>query len=226
MQKLFRTSAWFMVVLLAVGLGFVGCGDDDDDDAVAPTPVLQSTTPASGATVAGNASVTLTFDVKPDSVSVNGVDFPAAKATVVNLGQLSLPEGATTLNIAWTGGDGGSSTLALVIAASDTVVPTVVSSSPANNAQNVEYDGLTEITITFSEALNTTASRSITVSPDGGSALNWTIAWSAGDTVATLTAGTGGDLTAETTYKVAGSISDVAGNKGTVDVTFTTRAKE
>ncbi len=228
MQKLFQTSAWLMVVLFAVAMvGFIGCGDDDDD--AAATPQLTKTAPEDGSDIAANGEVTLSFDIAPDSVTVNGVEFTAAKNVKVDLSALSLSTGSQTLNIEWTGGDGGSATLTLNITAVDNDPPVLDSSEPvADGDEDVEYEGLEEIKLHFNEALDTTASRVISIAPDGGDALPWSVSWEDDGATAVLSAGKGGALTAETTYVITATApTDKAGNAaGDVTITFTTRAKE
>lgn len=228
MEKLFRTSAWLFAILLAVGMiGIIGCGgddDDDDDDTVAAT--LNSTDPADGGTVSAGGMLTMTFSADPGAVTVNGqaADGTGTKRTytipVADAGQ------SKTYAISWADGD---ESVTLTVGEVDTTPPSLVGSSPVEDGdEDVEYDGLTEIKLTFSEAMNTTASRVIEIMPAGGSSLKWTVTWEEGDTVAVLTAGKGSSLSAETEYEVkATAPTDKAGNKiDDVVITFTTRAKE
>lgn len=228
MEKLFRTSAWLMAVLFVVGMvGLIGCGNDDDD-VVEEAAVLDKTTPEDGGTLPANGEVSLSFSKAPDSVEVNGTAVTAAKTTRVSLADLGASPGSLTLDISWEPG-GGSASITLTITALDDTPPELVGSDPVSDGDDdVEYEGLEVIKLTFNEALDTTVSRVIEIAPDGGDSLKWGVTWEDGDTVAVLTAGKGGGLSAETKYEViAKGPTDKAGNAADdVVITFTTRAKE
>lgn len=232
MQKLLRTLAVIMAAMLVVFM--VGCGgdetgeDDGEDEAVEqPSATTATTSPAAGSEVAPNASLTITLDEAVDGVTVNGT--PAAgsgKTWTLNLAGLNLPAGSATLNIGWTNKDGtaGSGSVALTIQAeADTTAPSIDSSSVSNNDKDVDPAGLNTdgISITFSEDVN---EGDISISIEGGDALNWLAEWSANSV--TIVPAKGAELGNETTYEIKVSTEDGAGNKLDSTISFTTKGKE
>jgi hypothetical protein len=225
MHKLLQTSAWVMALILAIGMiGLVGCGDDDDDDDAEVTAAITATNPADGGNIAAGGTVTITFDEAATGVMVNGV----AAAGAGKNWSFVVPEADAGQTKAYTitldNGDGGAITLN--VGAIDRDPPVLDASDLEDGDEDVEYEGLEEIKLMFSEPLDTVKSRAITIAPDGGDALKWSVAWEDGDATAVLSAGKGATLGAETTYVISGNIADPAGNEGEVDITFTTRAKE
>lgn len=232
MQKLLRTLAVIMAAMLVVFM--VGCGgdeegeDDGEDEAVEqPSATTATTSPAAGSEVAPNASLTITLDEAVDGVTVNGTAAAGSgKTWTLNLAGLNLPAGSATLNIGWTNKDGtaGSSTVALTIQAeADTTAPSIDSSSVSNNDKDVDPAGLNTdgISITFSEDVK---EGDISISIEGGDALNWLAEWSANSV--TIVPAKGAELGNETTYEIKVSTEDGAGNKLDSTISFTTKGKE
>ena len=232
MQKLLRTLAVIMAAMLVVFM--VGCGGDEtgeedggDEDVVQPSATTATTSPAAGSEVAPNASLTITLDEAVDGVTVNGTAAAGSgKTWTLNLAGLNLPAGSATLNIGWTNKDGtsGSGSVALTIQAeADTTAPTITSGSVSNNDKDVDPAGLNTdgISISFSENVN---EGDISISIEGGDALNWLAEWGA-DSV-TIVPAKGAELGNETSYEIKVSTADGAGNELSETISFTTKSKE
>ncbi|HEY3312200.1 MAG TPA: Ig-like domain-containing protein [Anaerolineales bacterium] len=108
---------------------------------------------------------------------------------------------------------------------SDTVLPTVITVSPANATKNISP--LTTVTARFSEAINpatlTTATFTLRIKQNGSSPLAATLGYDATSNTATLT--TSAALASSTTYLAtvkggAGGVKDLAGNAMSVDNTW------
>ena len=100
----------------------------------------------------------------------------------------------------------------------NTVAPTVITTSPANGATNIPIN--TQVQIQFSESLQATSLSQVTLT---GSTLTTTASLSVGDRVLTLTPNT--ILQPNTTYTITiTGVKDTSGNtlSGTVTATFTT----
>ena len=150
----------------------------------------------------------------------------SGKTWTLNLAGLNLPAGSATLNIGWTNKDGtsGSGSVALTIQAeADTTAPTITSGSVSNNDKDVDPAGLNTdgISMSFSENVN---EGDISISIEGGDALNWLAEWSA-DSV-TIVPAKGAELGNETTYEIKVSTADGAGNELSETISFTTKSKE
>lgn len=102
----------------------------------------------------------------------------------------------------------------------DTDAPTIDSYSPLANATGVEADST--ISVTFSEAMDTSTITTTTFSVDGG--VSGSIAFSGGDTIATFTPSANLNFTTLYTATLTSGIKDVAGNALTGSSwSFTTR---
>ncbi len=219
MKLFFRTLAIVMAVLLSVYA--IGCGGDDPDPDT-PDAAFESADPASGSALPANQSIKVTFDNNPGDVTVSaGTASTAGKTRTITPPADGFTIGALSLEVTWTNGD-GSQTLDYNVVAADETAPTVTSSSPANDAKDldpatVKDDG---IEITFSE---TVVSGNIKLM-DGDTDVGWTAAYDGN--MATLTGNAGQELSNEAEYMVTGTVKDAAGNEGEVSITFTTKAKE
>ena len=113
-----------------------------------------------------------------------------------------------------------SGTVTISVVEMDTVAPTVTSVSPVDGA--IGIDTITPIVITFSEAMNT-AAFTISSSPCVDTCPTYDVAWSAGDTVLTLTK-SNGNFDTNTEYEIEISdTEDAAGNSGALfSFSFTT----
>ncbi len=86
----------------------------------------------------------------------------------------------------------------------DTIPPTITLTSPSNGS--IDVDLILNVTVTFSEGMNTSSVISI-CSPDPG---GWSLIWSAGDTVATISHDEFDKSTGYTFQIISGK--DIAGN--------------
>ncbi len=220
MKLFFRTLAIVMAALLAVSL--VGCGGDDDDDADTPDAALESATPASGAELAANGSISLKFDNNPGEVSVTGGGSVSTSGTTRTISPpaAGYSTGALTITVSWENGD-GSQDLTYTVVAADETAPEVTSSDPEDGAEGVDPADVFEdgIEVVFSEPVSGDL-----MLLDGDDDLGWE-SDTDGDTI-TLTGIAGAELSNETEYTIAGTVEDGAGNETEVELTFVTKAKE
>ena len=220
MAKLFRTFALVLAALFALSL-IVGCGGGDEDDAEVTEATLTAE-PASGATIAANATVTLTFSSDPGNVTVTG-GTAAGSGTSRTVTGFTAP--SANLTVTWDNGpDGeqGSATLTYTVTARDTEAPTISSSTVENGQEDVDPGPLNTdgIEITFSE----TVTGNVALQTEAGENVGWDPKVD-GDK-ATLTPLAGKEIGNETTYVVAGKVSDNAGNELEISIKFTTKGKE
>jgi hypothetical protein len=218
MHKLLRTLALVMAAMLVVFM--IGCGDDDDDvDGETVAPDFVSITPAGGE-VPANQSFTITFSGAATGVTVNGTPATPPNGKTVTW-QGNLPPGAATLAIAWEGGAGA--TASFTITAPDTTKPTASGGTVKNGDKDVDPEPLNTsgITIEFSEPI---AKQSLKLTLEDGTDVGW-LPKIDGNKVVFETV-KGKELGNETTYKVAGNVSDAAGNQSDIAITFVTKGKE
>ena len=210
LRWLFPMVAPLAIVSLSVFM--TACGDDGDGGTTEPA-MLESSSPADGATVPEGATVTLTFDKNPGDVMVNGAAADGSGRTRTFAATVA----ANT--ITW---EGGSATLNFTLTEPDTDAPMLASSVPADGANDVDPEVVNQegVSLTFNEAI---ASADVMISRDG-TGLGW-ISSVEGDTV-TLSPTGGSGLVNETPYDVTGSVTDTSGNAADVSVSFTTKAKE
>ncbi len=218
MTKLFRTFALLLAGLFALSL-MVGCGGDDPEDDAPADAAFTSATPAGG-DLAANGTITLNFDNDPGDVTVSpaGVVSGAGKSRTVS-GPFT--PGALTLNVSWTNG-GGSTTLNYTVTAPDTEAPTVTGGSVKDGDKDVDPEPLNTdgIEITFSEDVT----GNIALQTEGGDDVGWL--GKVEGTTGTLESVAGKEIGNETTYVIAGTVKDAAGNETKVSVTFVTKGKE
>lgn len=218
MKLFFRTLAIVMTALLAVYI--VGCGGDDDDDTgeVDVVAAFASADPADGGSVPANGQIKVTFDKNPGEVMASAGTVSGAGSSRTISGPFTV--GSLALEITWTNGD-GSQTLNYTITEADETAPTVTSSDPEDNSDNLDPDTVFEdgITVTFSESVTGTLKLM-----DGDTDVGWTSS-TEGDTIS-LIGNAGQELSNETDYMVVGTVEDGSGNSTDVEITFTTKAKE
>ena len=219
MKLFFRTLAIVMAALIAVSL--VVCGGDDDD-AETPDAAFTSATPASGSELAANANISIKFDNNPGEVSVTGGGTVSTSGTTrtITPPAAGYPTGDLTITVSWENG-GGSQDLTYTVVAADETAPEVTSSDPEDGAEGVDPADVFEdgIEVVFSEVVTGDL-----MLLDGDDDLAWE-SDTDGDTI-TLTGIAGAELSNETEYTIAGTVSDGAGNETEVELTFVTKAKE
>ena len=218
MTRLFRTFALLLAGLFALSL-MVGCGGDDTGDEEVADAAFTSATPAGGE-IAANGSITLNFDNDPGDVTVSpaGVVSGAGKSRTV-AGPFT--PGPLTLNVSWTNG-GGSTTLNYTVTAPDTEAPTVTGGTVKDGDKDIDPEPLNTdgIEITFSEDVT----GNIALQTEGGDDVGWL--GKVEGTTGTLDSVAGKEIGNETTYVIAGTVKDAAGNETKVSVTFVTKGKE
>ncbi len=219
MKLFFRTLAIVMAALLAVSL--VGCGGDDPEPDT-PDAALESATPASGSELAANGTISVKFDNNPGEVTVTGGGSASTSGTTRTISPpaAGYPTGSLTITVSWENG-GGSEDLTYTIVAADDTAPEVTSSDPEDGAEGLDPAAVFEdgIEVVFSEPVTGDLELQ-----DAGDDVGWTSATD-GDTI-TLTGNAGQELSNETEYTIAGTVSDGAGNEAEIELTFVTKAKE
>ncbi|MYB94417.1 hypothetical protein F4054_15340 [Candidatus Poribacteria bacterium] len=219
MAKLFRTFALVLAALFALSL-IVGCGGGDEEEEEAAAAEFSSAAPASGSEIAANATITLTFSSDPGEVTVAGATVTGGGKTRQVAGPFT--EGALTLAVSWTNGD-GSTSLSYTVKAADNTAPTVTGGTVSDGEEDVdpeEINGDGMIEVTFSEEV----SGNIALQTEAGENVGWL--GKVEGTKGTLELVKGKEIGNETTYVIAGKVADAAGNETEVSVTFTTKGKE
>ena len=219
MAKMFRTFALVLAALFALSL-IVGCGGGEEDTEEVAAAEFSSAAPAGGSEIAANATITLTFSSDPGEVTIAGATVTGGGKTRQVAGPFA--EGALTLAVSWTNGD-GSTSLSYTVKAADNEAPTVTGGTVEDGEEDVDPEGINTdgvIEITFSEEV----SGNIALQTEAGDDVGWI-----GDvegTKGTLDLVKGKEIGNETTYVIAGKVADAAGNETEVSVTFTTKGKE
>ena len=218
MTKLFRTLALLLAGLLAVSM-LVGCGEGGNGNGDEPAPAaFVSANPPSGSTIAANASITLTFDNAPADVTVSpGAAAPSGKTVVVS-GPFT--PGALSLAVSWAD---GSTTLTYTVTAPDSDPPAVSGGTVKDGDKDVDPEAINtdaKIEITFSEDVT----GNIALQTEGGDDVGWL--GKVDGSTGTLELVKGKEIGNETTYVIAGKVSDAAGNEAEIKITFVTKGKE
>ena len=218
MTKSFRTLALLLAGLLAVSM-LAGCGGDDGGDTEEAAPAnFVSAAPPSGSEIAANASIPLTFDNAPADVTVSaGAAAPAGKTVTVN-GPFT--PGPLSLTVTWAD---GTQTLTYTVTAPDTDPPSVTGGTVSDGDKDVDPEAINtdaKIEITFSEDV----SGNLALQTEGGDDVGWL--GSVDGNTGTLELVKGKEIGNETTYVIAGKVSDAAGNEAEISITFVTKGKE
>ncbi len=219
MKLFFRTLAIVMAALFAVYM--VGCGDGETD----PEPeaaAFVSATPASGGELAANGTISVTFDNNPGEVTVTGGGTVSTSGKTRNISPpaAGYPAGALAITLTWVNGD-GSHTLNYTVVAADEAAPEVTGSNPKDGAEGVDPAKVFEdgIEVTFNEPVTGDL-----MLMDGDDDVGWTS--NADGNKIMLQGNAGQELSNETEYEIAGTVSDGAGNEAEISLTFVTKAKE
>ena len=217
MTKLFRTFAFLLAGLFALSL-MVGCGGDGDDNGDDPAPAnFVSATPPGG-DIAANGSITVTFDNAPKDVTVSAGTVAVAGKSATITGPF--PPGALALTITWAD---GTQALTYNVTAPDTDPPTVTGGTVSDGDKDVDPEAINsdaKIEIEFSEDV----SGNIALQTEGGDDVGWL--GKVDGNKGTLELVKGKEIGNETTYVIAGKVSDAAGNATDVSITFVTKGKE
>ena len=164
--------------------------------------------------IAGDGTITLTFDNPPTDVTVNEGDATITDNTVTITGPFT--PGTLELKIAWAD---GSLTFAYTVAEPDTEAPSITGGTLTDGDKDVDAEAINSsalIEVGFSEEVSGT----ITLQTKAGDDVGW-IGTIEGNK-ATLELVKGKELDPETTYVIAGKVEDAAGNETDINITFTT----
>jgi hypothetical protein len=233
MTKVLRILA--LLTAASMLLWIAGCGDDDDDDdEKGPPPEVASISVAEGDSIAGNASIVITFSKSMESADVAVTD---ATGTVAIAGKVatwtpSADMSAGEHTLTGTGTDKEEQTVdfgpvKFTATAADNEDPTILDDDcvPENGDTGVEPTAVTEtVTIKFSEDMGSVTIESLVPEESKSEEL-------VGDTL-TITFLGGISLGNETTVTIGLSGKDLAGNNlggsdgAIVEYTFTTMKKE
>lgn len=171
-----------------------------------------------GGAIATNDSVTITFDNVPSDVTVNAGTVTVVGKTAIITGPFT--PGPLALTITWAD---GSQTINYIVTAPDTIAPTVTGGTVRDGDRDVDSEVINinaRIEITFSEYVT----GSIALQTEGGDDVGWLSRFEG--TTGILELVKGKEIGHETTYVIAGKVSDAAGNSLDVSVTFVTEGKE
>ena len=194
--------------LLVVSLIVAGCGGSSNTNTQAPPPTVSATTPAASATgVAIISTLTATFSETMDAATISGATLTLSGPEGSVAGTVTYSTASNTatftpsanLNFSTeytaTISTGATSSSGTALAANyswsfttaPAPAPTVSTVSPTSGATGVTIT--TDVTATFSEAMNSSTinGTTFTLTPQGGSAIAATVAYSSTDNVATLT---------------------------------------
>ncbi len=182
---------------------------------VPPPVAFVDANPAIGRQIPANATIIVIFDMSPDNVTVNAGVATTVDKTVTITGPF--PPGPFDLTIAWTG---GSQTLTYTVDIPDIVAPEVTGGTISDgdkdlDAETVNTNG--RIEVEFSEAV----SGNIALQTAAGEDAGW-IGKVEGKK-GTLELVKGREIGNETTYVIAGQVSDAVGNSTDIRITFTLR---
>jgi hypothetical protein len=223
MRKLLRIFALLMAASML--LWIAGCGGDDEEEEEVDPPVFESWSITAGQELAGNATITATFDKSLDSATITvtgatGTTTVAGKAaTWVPTGDI--PPGAHTATATGTnaGGDGEATPVNFTAIAPDVTDPELGTCDPKNGASGVDpADYPEEITVGFSEAVTATI---VSKDPDFKS----TEEMSADGMTMTITF-LQYTMPNETPFTMEIEATDNSGNTATLEYSFETMAKE
>ena len=216
MTKLFRTFALLLAALFAVSM-VIGCGESDDGETESAPAAFVSASPAGGE-IAANGSITVTFDNAPGDVTVSAGAATVAGKTATITGPFT--PGPLALTVTWAD---GAQTLNYTVTAPDTTAPTVTGGTVSDGDKDVDPEAINtdgKIEIEFSEDV----SGNVALQTEGGDDVGWL--GKVEGNKATLEVVKGKEIGNETTYVIAGKVSDAAGNETDVSVTFVTKGKE
>ena len=216
MKKMFRTLALLMAALLAVYVIGCGGGDDEEETEAAPAAFTSATPP--GGEIAANGTISVVFDNAPSGVSVTAGTVNVTGKTATITGPFT--PGPLALTITW---DDGSHTLNYTVTAPDTTPPTITSGTVSDGDKDVDPEPLNtdgKIEIEFSEDVD----GNLALQTEDGGAVGWKTSFAGNK--ATLEIVKGAELGNETTYVIAGTVRDGAGNELEVSITFVTKGKE
>ena len=187
-----------------------------EGEEAAPANFVNATSP--GGEIAANGSITVTFDNTPADVTVSAGTVTVAGKTATITGPFT--SGPLALTVTWAN---GTQVLNYTVTAPDTDPPAVTGGTVKDGDKDVDPEAINTaaaIEIEFSEDV----SGNVALQTEGGDDVGWL--GKVEGNKATLELVKGKEIGNETTYVIAGKVSDAAGNSTDISVTFVTKGKE
>ena len=185
--------------------------------AVRPPVTFVRANPAGGSELTVDDTITLTFDSRPNDLTVSSGTAQVIAKKVRITGPFD--PGPLSLTITWAD---GSQTLTYTVAIPDTEVPKITGGTVNDGDKSVDPEAINsrgQIEIAFSEEVT----GNITLQTKAGVNAGW-LGKVEGNT-GTLELVRDRELDNGTTYVIAGKVSDAAGNETDLKITFTTESK-
>ncbi len=216
MAKLSKSLVLLLTGLLAVSM-LTSCGGDDDVVTDEPIAVnFVSVDPPSGADIAANATITITFDNVPTNVMTNFGTVVPGQTTIVS-GPFT--PGPLNLTVIWAD---GTQTLNFRVHSPCCGPASITGGTVKDGDKDVDPEAINstgKIEITFSEDVT----GNIALQTEGGADVGW-IGKVEGN-IGTLELVKGRELINETVYVIAGKVATLEGNEAEIKITFVTKAK-
>lgn len=173
--------------------------------------------PAAGATLDGDDTIALTFDRRPEDVTVS----TGVAETTGRFVEITGPfdPGPLALTITWSD---GSQTLTYVIRTPDTDAPRIIGGTVSDGDKDIKSDVVNtraRIEIDFDEEVT----GNIALQTPAGVDVGWLGEVDGKKGILELIKGK--ELDSGTTYVIAGKVSDAAGNETDLNITFTTESR-
>lgn len=173
--------------------------------------------PAADATLDGDDTITLTFDRRPEDVTVS----TGVAETTGRFVEITGPfdPGDLALTITWSD---GSQTLTYVIRTPDTDAPRITGGTVSDGDEDIKPDVVNtraRIEIDFNEEVT----GNITLQTPAGVDVGWIGEVDGKKGILELVKGK--ELDSGATYVIAGKVSDAAGNETDLNITFTTESR-
>ena len=184
---------------------------------VRPPVAFVKARPVDGATLDGDDTITLTFDRRPEDVTVSQGVAEVTGRFVDITGPFD--PGALSLTITW---KNGTQTLTYVIRTPDTDAPRITGGTVSDGDENIKSDAVNtraRIEIDFNEAVTGNIALQTSVGVDVG----WLGKVDGKKGILELVKGK--ELDGGATYVITGKVRDAAGNATDLDITFTTESK-
>lgn len=181
---------------------------------VRPPVAFVKANPTAGTTLDGAETIRVTFDRKPEDITVSHGDAETTGRFVDITGPFD--PGPLVLHITWSD---GSQTLTYVIRTPDTDAPRITGGTVSDGDENIKSDVVNtraRIEIDFNEEVT----GNIALQTTAGVNVGWRGKVDGKKGILELVKGK--ELDSGTTYVIAGKVSDAAGNETNLDITFTT----
>ena len=205
--------SFFLWVILCIS----GCGGDEDSLRENVPVNFVSAHPPEWSELYASSTITVTFDGKPEDVTVSGGTVTVGGKTALITG--AFPQGFLALRITWAD---GTQVLNYIVISPDCCPPEIVGGTVSDGDKDVDPEAINsdgKIEIEFSEE----KTGYIALETEAGEDVGW-IGKVVGNK-AILELVKGREIKNETTYVIQGTVTDAAGNSIDVSITFVTRGK-